>query len=103
MWILNNLTRRKVEGSPEQARDTARYLTDGVRLFRRIGKECIAGVVWLENCWSLEIMVATIDDLRCLRPVFSHDDDAVAAEILDSHAAHRRQCAGAGRTGGSLR
>jgi hypothetical protein len=88
-------------GATEQG-DTPRYLTDGVRLFRRIEKERIGDVVWLEDCRSLEILVAATYDLRCLRPVFPRDD-AIAAESPDSHAANRGDCAAASHAGRSQR
>jgi hypothetical protein len=89
MSIIANLVRREAEGSVEQARDVARYLTDGIRLFRRVGRERVAGgVVWLEDCWSLEILAATTDDLGSMRPVLPRED-ATAGDISHGEDASR--------------
>lgn len=55
--------------APPGARE--RYLTDGTRLFRRTTdfERCPAGFVWLEDCRSLAVVLATVDEVAHLVPV----------------------------------
>lgn len=45
------------------------YLTDGTCLYRRLESFAGRGVVALENCRSLELVLCTPDEIQRLRPV----------------------------------
>ena len=40
----------------------SRYLTDGVNLYRFVAE--IGSLIALEDCWTLEVLLLTIGDLR---------------------------------------
>ena len=47
----------------------SRYLTDGVNLYRFVGEigSGIGQLIGLEDCWSLEVVLLPIGDLRARR------------------------------------
>jgi len=78
MSIISRLTQRH----PQAASRTAlaaevRYLTDGTRLFRRTTtlSRCPAGFLWLEDCRTLTVVLATADEVTQLTPVYAAVDD----------------------------
>jgi len=78
MTIVSSLTAR----SPQSVRRALvgaedRYLTDGTRLFRRTIAldRCPAGFVWLEDCRSLTVILATAGEVSRLAPVHAADED----------------------------
>ena len=78
MSIIKSLKPRSpttVPRSPVAAQ--ARYLTDGARLFRRTTAfdRCPAGFVWLEDCRSLTVVLATAGEVTSLTPVHAADED----------------------------
>jgi len=78
MSIIKTSTQRNPRpvAEPVMAAE-ARYLTDGRRLFRRTGGPtgCAAGFVWLEDCRSLAVMLASGKELRALTAVHATEDD----------------------------
>lgn len=73
--------RRFAPGAPEGLPDRdaradqgdGRYLTDGVRLFRRVGSFGeAAGLIGLEDCRSLDVVLLRAQEARSLRPVRQH-------------------------------
>ncbi len=53
----------------DDARHHSGYLTDGVNLYRFVGeiRGGIEHLIALEDCWTLEVLLLTIDDLRASR------------------------------------
>ncbi len=54
-----------------------RYFTDGTRLFRRTTAldRCPAGFVWLEDCRSLTVLLATAHEVAQLTRVHAAAED----------------------------
>jgi len=78
MSIINTLTTRSPQAVPRALVGAeGRYLTDNTRLFRRTTAldRCPAGFVWLEDCWSLTVVLATASEVAQLTPVpAAHED-----------------------------
>jgi hypothetical protein len=49
----------------DYAGHASRYLTDGVNLYRFVGE--IGQLIALEECWTMEVVLLTIGDLRAGR------------------------------------
>jgi hypothetical protein len=78
MSMIGSLTRRSPQAvPPELVGAEDRYLTDGTRLFRRTTAldRCPAGFVWLEDCRSLTVVLATAGEVAQLAPVDAADED----------------------------
>jgi hypothetical protein len=78
MSVVSALTQRSLQAVRRAlvgAED--RYLTDGTRLFRRTAAldRCPAGFVWLEDCRSLTVVLATADEVAQLTPVYAANED----------------------------
>ena len=58
-------TAPKASDSPQASGRTVRYLTDGVHLYRFLGSLATraGGMIGIENCRSLDIMLVPADDL----------------------------------------
>jgi hypothetical protein len=81
MSIASSLTQRSPQAVTRALVGTeARYLTDGTRLFRRTTAldRCPAGFVWLEDCRSLTVVLATASEVGQLTPVHAADEDSEA-------------------------
>ena len=79
MSIVSSLTQRSLQAVPRALVSVdERYLTDGSRLFRRTTSldRCPAGFVWLEDCRSLTVVLATAGEVAQLTPVHAADEDA---------------------------
>ena len=53
------------EAVVDYAGHPSRYLTDGFSLYRFVGE--IGQLLALEDCWTLEVVLLAIGDLRTLR------------------------------------
>ena len=72
---LTGRSAQAVSQAPIGAED--RYLTDGIRLFRRTAalEQCPAGFAWLEDCRSLSVVLATAHEMAQLVPVHAARED----------------------------
>jgi hypothetical protein len=83
MSIIKSLTQRNPRAITEPVvAAEARYLTDGRRLFRRTSapRRCPAGFVWLEDCESLTVVLATTGEVGELTAVYATDEDEIGGQ-----------------------
>jgi hypothetical protein len=76
MSILSSLTHDSLAVAEPIIAAESRYLTDGCRLFRRASSPstCATGFVWLEDCQSLTVVLATADEVSQLTAVYATED-----------------------------
>lgn len=74
MSIITGLTQRNRSSGESGADAAIRCLTDGYRLFRRTSAASPAGCVWLEDCQSLTVVLATADEVGALAAVCPTDE-----------------------------
>ncbi len=79
MSLITSLIRRSDEPLAEVTADGGRYLTDGTRLYRVADElPATAGHVWLEDCRTLECVIAAAADVDSLRVVATAQRSASA-------------------------